>query len=141
MNDMFDRLDRSDLTVERLAPLEAVMPKDWPEVWREFATSHFITLISAPGSEAVPTASLAKLAMALALGLASDHGGTQPYIPVGALLASTSKARKVMELLDRQMSYRDVAQACGLTESWVRRIESDWRRMQFMSRQGSLPLD
>lgn len=139
--DLFDRMDPTELRYEQLVPLEALMPRDWPELWRELATSHYITLVSAPGSSAVPADALARLAMALALGIAADHGGTQPYIPVGALLASSSKARRVIELLGQRMAYRDVASETGLTESRVRRIESDWRRQQWSLRQGSLPLD
>lgn len=139
--DLFDRMDPTELAAAQLAPLEALMPKDWPELWREFATSHFITLVSAPGSDAARPSDLARLALALALGLAADFGGSQPYIPVGALLAASSKARRVIEMLDQRKSYREVATATGLTESRVRRIESDYRRQQYAQRQASLPLD
>ena len=139
--DLFDRLDPTELTVAQLAPLESLIPQDWPDVWRELATSHYITLVSAPGSETVQPEQLARLAVALALGIAADLGGTQPYIPVGALLAASSKARRVVELLEQGASYRDVSIATGLTESRVRRIQSDWRRTRWLSRQGTLQLD
>ena len=139
--DLFDRLDPLELSPLQLEPLQAVMPRDWPEIWRELATSLFITLISAPGADVVDPAALARLAMAQALGIAEDHGGTQPYIPVGALLAASSKARRVVELLSQRMSYREVSQATGLTASRIRRIEADWRRQQMMARQGVLALD
>lgn len=139
--DLFDRLDPLEISPVQLDPLSAVMPLEWPEIWREMATSLYITLISAPGSDAVPAEALARLAMAQALGLAEDHGGTQPYIPVGAVLAASSKARRVVELLDKRMSYREVAHATGLTPSRIRRIEADWRLQQSKARQGVLPLD
>ena len=139
--DLFDRLDPTELTVAQLAPLEALIPQDWPEVWREMATSHYITLLSAPDFEAVRPEQLASLSVALALGIATDLGGTQPYIPVGALLAASSKAQRVVELLDQRMSYRAVSAATGLTESRVRRIQSDWRRKRWKDRQGLLQLD
>ena len=139
--DLFDRLDPTELTMAQLAPLQALIPEDWPEVWSELATSHYITLVSAPGSETVRPEQLANLAVALALGIAADLGGTQPYIPVGALLAASSKAQRVVELLDQRMSYREVSAATGLTESRVRRIQSDWRRERWKSRQGTLQLD
>ena len=139
--ELFDRMDPTELTAVQLAPLEALMPSDWPEFWREIATSHFITLVSAPGSDAARPSDLARLALALALGVAADFGGTQPYIPVGAMLAASSKARRVVELLEQRKSYREVATVTGLTESRVRRIESDYRRQQYAQRQGSLPLD
>lgn len=141
MVDMFDRLDLTELTQEQLAPLEALMPPGWPDVWRSFATSFYITLLSAPGSGTVPPTSLASLAVALTLGIAQDEGGTQPYIPVGADVMSSARARRVVELLERGQSYKQVADETGITASRVRNIERAWRREQLALRQGTLPLD
>ena len=141
MDEMFDRLDLTELTQEQLAPLEALMPPGWPDVWRSFATSFYITLLSAPGSDTVPSASLASLAVALTLGIAQDEGGTQPYIPVGADVMSSARARRVVELLERGQSYKQVADETGITASRVRNIERAWRREQIALRQGTLPLD
>ena len=141
MVDMFDRLDLTELTQEQLAPLEALMPPGWPDVWRSFATSFYITLLSAPGSGTVPPTSLASLAVALTLGIAQDEGGTQPYIPVGADVMSSARARRVVELLERGPSYKQVADETGITASRVRNIERAWRREQIALRQGTLPLD
>lgn len=141
MVDMFDRMDLTELTQEQLAPLEALMPPGWPDVWRSFATSFYITLLSAPGSGTVPPTSLASLAVALTLGIAQDEGGTQPYIPVGADVMSSARARRVVELLERGQSYKQVADETGITASRVRNIERAWRREQIALRQGTLPLD
>ena len=141
MDEMFDRLDLTELTQEQLAPLEALMPPGWPDVWRSFATSFYITLLSAPGSGTVPPTSLASLAVALTLGIAQDEGGTQPYIPVGADVMSSARARRVVELLERGQSYKHVADETGITASRVRNIERAWRREQLALRQGTLPLD
>ena len=141
MHDMFDRLDLTELTQEQLAPLEALMPPGWPDVWRSFATSFYITLLSAPGSGTVPPTSLASLAVALTLGIAQDEGGTQPYIPVGADVMSSARARRVVELLERGQSYKQVADETGITASRVRNIERAWRREQMALRQGTLLLD
>lgn len=141
MLDMFERLDLVDMTPAQIAPLEALMPAAWPDAWRELATSHYITLVSAPGAGAVEPSSLARLAVALTLGIAQDMGGTQPYIPVGAMLAASAKTRRVIELLGQGSSYKAVADATGLTESRVRQIEAEWRRQQMALRQGQLPLD
>ncbi len=138
---MFDRLDLAALSSAQIAPLDALMGADWPETWRELATSQFVTLVSAPGAQTVDTMALARLAVALTLGIAQDLGGSQPYIPVGAMLAASAKARRAMELLDQRASYRQVADATGLTESRVRQIEAEWRRQQIAARQGSLQLD
>ena len=137
MVDMFDRLDLTELTQEQLAPLEALMPPGWPDVWRSFATSFYITLLSAPGSGTVPPTSLASLAVALTLGIAQDEGGTQPYIPVGADVMSSARARRVVELLERGQSYKQVADETGITASRVRNIERAWRREQIALRQGN----
>lgn len=138
---MFDRLDLAALSSAQIAPLDALMGADWPETWRELATSQFVTLVSAPGAQTVDTMALARLAVALTLGIAQDLGGSQPYIPVGAMLAASAKARRAMELLDQRASYRQVADATGLTESRVRQIEAEWRRQQIAARQGRLQLD
>ena len=141
MHDMFDRLDLTELTQEQLAPLEALMKPEWSETWRDLATSHYITLVSAPGAGAVELAALARLAVALTLGIAQDLGGTQPYIPVGAEVMSSARARRVIDLLKQGLGYRQAADATGLTESRVRQIESEWRKQQMALRQGQLQLD
>ena len=141
MFEMFKRIDLSQLTQEQLAPLEALIPPGWPDTWRELATSLYVTLISAPGADAVELSSLANLAIALTLGIAQDLGGSQPYIPVGADVMSSARARRVMELLGQRLSYKQVADATGLTESRVRQIESEWRKQQMLLRQGQLQLD
>ena len=79
--------------------------------------------------------------MALTLGVAQDLGGTQPYIPVGAEVMSSARARRVIDLLKQGLSYRQAADATGLTESRVRQIESEWRKQQMALRQGQLQLD
>ena len=79
--------------------------------------------------------------MALTLGVAQDLGGTQPYIPVGAEVMSSARARRVIDLLKQGLGYRQAADATGLTESRVRQIESEWRKQQMALRQGQLQLD
>ena len=141
MVEMFERIDLSQLTQEQLAPLEALMKPEWSETWRDLATSHYITLVSAPGAGAVELAALARLAVALTLGVAQDLGGTQPYIPVGVEVMSSARARRVIDLLKQGLGYRQAADATGLTESRVRQIESEWRKQQMALRQGQLQLD
>ena len=140
-DDMFERRELVTLPAADLEPLNALMPPAWPDTWRDLATSHYATLISAPGSEEVEQNKLAKLAMALTLGVAQDLGGTQPYIPVGAMLAASARARRAIEMLNRRASYREAAEATGLTESRIRKIEAEWRREQIAQRQGRLQLD
>lgn len=141
MVDMFDRLDLTELTQEQLAPLEALMKPEWSDTWRDLATSHYITLVSAPGAGAVELAALARLAVALTLGIAQDLGGTQPYIPIGTDVMSSARARRVIEMLGLRCSYKEVADATGITVSRVRNIQRAWRDEQFALRQGALPLE
>ena len=141
MDAMFDRLDLASLSRAQIAPLEALMGADWPDTWRELATSQFVTLVSAPGSGTVQPAALAQLAVALTLGIAQDLGGSQLYIAVGAAMEASAKFQRVIELLDQGSSYKQAADATGLTESRVRQIEAEWRRQQIAARQGKLQLD
>ncbi len=138
MREAGERMELIELSPEQIAPLDRAMPPDWPETWRDLATSHYLTLLSMAG--AVP-ADCARLAMLLTQGIAQDMGGRQPYIPVGAGVMAGARARRVVELLERRMPYKDVASATGLTESRVRQIESAWRREQIAQRQGTLQLD
>lgn len=138
---MFERLDLATLSCAQIAPLEALMGADWPDTWRELATSQFVTLVSAPGSQTVEPLALARLAVALTLGIAQDMGGSQLYIAVGTALAASAKFQRVIELLGQGASYKQAADATVLTESRVRQIEAEWRRQQMAARQGRLPLD
>lgn len=140
-DDMFERRELVALPAAELAPLTEQMPPAWPETWRDLATSHFATLISAPGSEGTDPQKLAKLAMALALGVAQDLGGTQPYIPVGAMLLASARAKQAIDMLNARHTYREAAEATGLTEARIRKIEVEWRREEISRRQGRLQLD
>ena len=141
MVEMFDRIDLVDMTPAQILPLESLLPPGWPDTWRDLATSHYITLVSAPGAGAVELAALARLAVALTLGVAQDLGGTQPYIPVGAMLAHSAKARRVVELIQQGHGYRDVARLTELTVVRIRQIEGEWRAQQIALRQGKLNLE
>lgn len=136
----FERLDICQLNPAQIAPLEALFADSWPDTWRELATSHYVTLLSAPGSEAVAQTHLAKLAVALTMGIAQDLGGTQPYIPVGAEVMTSARTQRVIELLRKGKSYRDVATVIGITASRVRNIERAWRHEQMSLAQGKLDL-
>lgn len=141
MERLFDRIDLSAVGAERLQPLEALMMPEWPQVWRDFATSHYLTLLSAPGANEVPMPKLASLAVELARGIAQDMSGTQPYIPSGERLSVNARTQHVMALLGQGQSYHEVAKATGLTASRIRKIETKQRRQQMAARQGCLLLD
>lgn len=146
MNDLIDRLDLSDLTGEQIEPLEARMAPEWSETWRELARSHFVTLLSQP--QAASPEHCAELAVSLTLGVAADIGGAQHYIQAGTAMLRNRRAQRVMDLRESGMGYADVARACGLSDSRVRRIEQAFRQAQraqeyenFAQAQGALELE
>ena len=135
-----DRRDLSDLTADEIAPLERLFDPLTPDTWRDLAHSQYLTLRTLfAGQQA--DADLAALAMELTKGIATDMGGTQPYIQAGSQLLASARARKVIELRNQGKSYREVAQLCGkISEARVRQIENEWVREQRALRQGSLDL-
>ncbi len=124
---LVERLDITDLTPEQIEPLERLMQAEWSDVWKDFARSHYLTLVSAGGCE---LEECARLAVTLTLGIAQDLGGRQHYIQAGTALLQNRRAQRVMELLSAGHPYHAVAKATGLTESRVRRIERNWRTAQ-----------
>lgn len=135
-----DRLDLSDLTAAEIAPLERLFDPLTPETWRDLARSQYLTLRTLfAGRHA--DADLAALALELTKGIATDMGGTQPYIQAGSQLLASARARKVIALRNQGKSYREVAQLCGkISEARVRQIENEWVREQRALRQDSLDL-
>ena len=138
---LFERMDMSQLTCAQVEPLEALFSDSWPDTWKELATSHYVTLLSAPGSDTVAQTQLAKLAVALTMGIAQDLGGTQPYIPVGAEVMTSARTKRVVELLRNGLTYKDVAGRTGITASRVRNTERAWRHEQMMLNQRTLDLE
>lgn len=139
MDYVVERPDLAELTAEQLAPLERLFSGDWTDTWRDLARSHYVTLLSLPGQDQAPE-QLARTAVALTVGLAQDVGGQPLYIPVGAWIAHTARAARVVAELGKGLSYAAVAHAEGLTERRVRQIESAWRAAEIERRQGKLDL-
>lgn len=146
MSDLIDRLDLSDLSADQIEPLEALMAPEWSDTWRELARSQFVTLLSQP--QAASPEQCARLAVDLTLGIAADVGGAQHYIQAGTAMLRNRRAQRVMHLRESGMGYADVARACGLSDSRVRRIEQAYRRAQraqeyesFARAQGTLELE
>ena len=134
-----DRPDLAELSAEQIAPLERLFAPEWTDTWRDLARSHFITLLSLRGQEQPPE-QLARLAVALTIGLAQDVGGQPLYIPVGAWIAHTAKAARVVASLRKGLPYAAVAHEEGVTERRVRQIEAAWRAAELERRQGKLDL-
>ena len=132
------RPDLAELTAEQIAPIEA-RTAGWPESWRDIARSLFVTLVSREESTDVSEA--AQLAVELMLGVASDLGGTQPYINQGRDLKLSGMAARVIELIaSTRQDYARVAQLLSISERHVRRIEARWVRAERARRQGVLAL-
>lgn len=137
---MSERPDLSDLTADDIAPLERLFDPLTPDTWRDLARSQYLTLRTLFLGQHADT-DLATLAMQLTKGIATDLGGTQPYISVGSQLMMSERVRKVIGLLNQGVSYVDVAKQCGkITESRVRQIERAWTNEQRALRQGTLDL-
>ena len=133
------RPDLAELTAEQIAPIEA-RTAGWPESWRDIARSLFVTLVSREESTDVSEA--AQLAVELMLGVASDLGGTQPYINQGRDLKLSGMASRVIELIaSTRQDYARVAQLLNMSERHVRRIEARWLRAERARRQGTLALE
>ncbi len=144
---LIDRKDISDLNQQQIEPLEVLMrSEEWSEVWRDFARSQYITLISLMSKDQT-LESCAQLAITLTLGIAQDMGGKQHYIQAGTSLLQNRRAQRVMELMKQGVGIHAVADETGLTEPAVRRIHRNWRIAQktaaaqrFASAQGRLAI-
>jgi len=126
---MPSRLELQHLTTEQVAPLETLFTPQWPEVWRDFAHSFYVTLLE---HVAWPGMTPEQLAVQLVHGVVRDLGGTQPYITVGSAQSRSERNERAISLLRQGKGYRTVAKLCGLTESRVRSIERGIRRARFL---------
>lgn len=93
-------------------------------VWLEFAASFATTL----AQTTMPAPEAAAVVEHLVQGAVQDLGGTQPYIPIGAAQGSLDRRAQVLELLAQGLSYKQVANASGMTTTGVRKIESSERK-------------
>ena len=123
--DQTQRLNIRELKAEQIQPLEGSMPQGWPDTWRELALSVYVTLLSQPAWAGFKPE---VLAMQVAAGIGQDMGGTQPYIPVGYRPSADERRLMALQMLAAGDGYRKIASALGLTESRVRKIESEDRR-------------
>ena len=129
--DAIARLQLCEVSQADLQPLMHQMNGKWSEVWRDFATSHFLTLISHPATQQMEREALASLAAHLTFGISHDLGGSQPYIPVGEKRSNEITKERVLALLHRGMSYIDVGKTVGLTASRIRNIQRAERYKKF----------
>ncbi len=137
---------RRALSMQDLEPLEALMPAEFPEVWRSIATSVYTCLMHETEADrcnlvdAQDMASAAKLAITLTIALATDIGGDTVYMPVGHFMRAGETARKVIAAF-RGNNHYQVAKLAGVTVSRVRQILREYQRAEFELRQGRLSLE
>jgi hypothetical protein len=131
-----ERPDLAELSAEQIAPIEA-RTGGWPESWRDFARSFYVTLISR--GQPLASAAAASLAVELTLGVAADMPGAQPYINIGSDLQRSALTERVVDLLRRhRQDYDRVGQLVGMSPRHVRRIEARWLRAERAKRQTAL---
>jgi len=128
-----------DVTESELSYLTPHFTENWSEALRDFATSHFLTLMSDPRTETMEPKAMAALAVQLTFGIAEDLGGTQPYIAAGANLKHEQRKAKALALLADGISYEVVAKKCGITASRVRNIEREIRRKKSKENKFAIP--
>lgn len=123
--DRLPRYDLSELSPSQIAPIEALFVDGFPEAWRDFARSCYLTLLWL--HQARDATDLADEAVELAKGISKDLGGSQPYIPTGRQLEEMKKTQRVLSALRSGAGYKVAARTTGLTERQVRRIEAESR--------------
>ena len=130
-----------------IAPLEARIAA-FPEVWQELARSCYCTLLGRAGwpGNVAPTIDAALLddlsvqAVALAMGIGADFGGSQPYIPLGMNFTVSEKYARIVRAWRAGQTWEKIAKAENITPRRVRHIVDAWQNETFAQRQGRLEL-
>lgn len=128
------------ITLQDLAPLEAMFDPAYPQTLREIATSTFMHLLEV--SQVMPDdpmrgPCLAELALGITNRLSNDHGGCNLYLPKAVSFYLSPRNRKMCA--EFRGDYKALARKYKLTEQQVRNIVDAWQREQFFKRQGRLP--
>ena len=112
------------VTAAQMAELEGAMQNDFPDSWRDFARSHFVTLLQ----QGMTPAQGVPLALELARGVGRDLGGLQPYIASGAKVAENNRLDAVVREFNGK-NVRALALKHGVGERNIRRmLERDRQR-------------
>lgn len=132
------RPDLVDLTPEQIAPLE-VLINAWPASWQDFARSHYLTLLGLSADRsAARLAEAARLASELAMGIAWDMSGAQPYINAGAQLRADERALRVVQAWRAGQPWAAIAAAERITPRRAQQIVAAWQIEHFGRTQQSL---
>ncbi len=121
---MAHQRDLTSVAPAQMADLDRLMPSTWPDVWGDFARVFFVGLINAQSEVNASVESLARVAIEQVHTLGHQLGGTQPYIPRGAIAAQRETAASIRRDF-RGTNHRELALKHNLTESRVRKILSE----------------
>ncbi len=110
----------SSVSSADMAVLDGLISENWPDVWREFAAVFYTGLLNSPELNAGKDL-LARTAIEQVYVLGRQLGGTQPYVPRGAIVAARDAAQRICRDF-RGNNYAELASREELTESRVRQI-------------------
>lgn len=121
-----------------LAPVNAVVGPDLPELLRETTEVLYLQLVDEEESKpsAARCARLAQIALAQVVRLSELIGGTQPYWPSVKYFALTARNREMCA--EFRGDYTKLARKYKLSEIQVRNIVDLWQKEKFLARQNSL---
>lgn len=125
-----------------LAPLEAVIDRDYPETWRDIATCQYVHLRACeavfPGAVGRDHL-VAGLALQITEGLRAEIGGSQPYLPQGRAYELSVRDRNIAAEFNGR-NFHQLARKHHLSERRLRQILDAWQREQYARRQQTLEL-
>lgn len=111
--------DAAQPTATDMAPLDALIEPEFPEVWVSIAASLYAEAASSAGLPSLEVA--ARLAVAQMRRLAELFGGHTVYIPSGAAIKAKALQRSVA-LGFNGSNHADLARQHGITTMRVRQI-------------------
>jgi Mor family transcriptional regulator len=128
----------TQVKAEELAPLNAVMGPDLPELLRETTEVLYLQLVDE--EEAKPDnercVRLAHIALAQVMRLSELIGGTQPYWPSVKYFYLSKRNQQMCE--EFKGDYIAIARKHKITERQARTIIDVWQRQKFLAKQNSL---
>lgn len=130
----------AEITVEQVAPLEALFDEGYPERLREMALYLFLELVDVEALVAAHgTGRLAQLALDQTERLCHELGGESFYMH-RAIRYRLSKRDRQIVAEHRGNNTHLLARKYGLTEMRIRQIVSAWEEQERARRQWALPL-
>lgn len=129
----FKPVELSSATTQQFALVNIAFAGKVPALWTEFAEQNFVVLRASPDLRGVSDDSLAMIAANLVRQLASSHGGTQPYIPVGMQIAKGNKYDLIAQEFNGK-NFRELAKKYEVSESRIRQIVIEQANLKKSSR-------